>query len=258
MAFEKNKEVKGFPFTLVRRDSGAAITTGVMSGFTTLDGGIQTPLSGAFTHEGNGQWSIDVITAAEFNGEIVGLIFTHADAVPASFTINTVTKTVGQAVVKGDGTSLVGTASFYGSIAEADNYFTNERLNSGVWDEAQVADKNSALVSATRLIDRLSIRGVKTVSTQVLQFPRDADTIIPQDIRLATYEIAITLLDDFDQEQEIRSLETTTQTFAGVRSTYDRSWLPDHIKAGIPSYAAWLNIMPYLRDIAEISLSRVN
>lgn len=257
MAFQKGQPVKGFPFVLIDAESGSAITTGTVSGFVTLDGGIQASLADTPIHEGSGQWSLD-ITGPEMDGDIVGLLFTHASAIPAHFTINTIIKSIGQSVIQGDGTSVLGTAQFYGTISEADNYFANERLNSDVWVEAIAEDKNKALIGATRVIDYLNFSGVKLTVDQVLQFPRGADTVVPEDIRLATYETGINLLDDFDIDQEIRSLEATTQSFSSVRSTYDRTFVPEHIRAGVPSIFAWNLLKPYLRDPAGIQLSRVS
>lgn len=95
MSFKKNTAVTGFTFGLVSATDGSAITTGTVTGYYTLDGGTQATITGSATHEGNGQWSIN-LTAAEMNGDIVGLMFTHASAIPASFTISTVAKLVSE------------------------------------------------------------------------------------------------------------------------------------------------------------------
>lgn len=89
--FKKNTAVTGFPFGLVSATDGSAITTGTVTGYYTLDGGAQATISGSATHEGNGQWSVNLL-AAEMNGDLVGLLFTHASAINASFTIKTTTK----------------------------------------------------------------------------------------------------------------------------------------------------------------------
>lgn len=84
----KNLPVTGFPFVLINAASGAAVTSGTVSGFVTIDGGVQTALTNTPVHEGGGQWSVN-LTADETNGTLIGLLFTHADAIPASFTIDT-------------------------------------------------------------------------------------------------------------------------------------------------------------------------
>ena len=91
MAFKKNTAVTGFTVGLVSATDGSDITTTDPVGYYTLDGGTQTAIGDVTpVHEGNGQWSFDLL-AAEMNGDIVGLTFTHASAITAHFTIATVT-----------------------------------------------------------------------------------------------------------------------------------------------------------------------
>lgn len=94
--FKKNTAVTGFTFGLVSSSDGSDITTGTPVGFFTLDGGSQTAIADVSpVHEGNGQWSFD-LTAAEMNGDIVGLVFTHASAITVHFTIKTDTRLVSE------------------------------------------------------------------------------------------------------------------------------------------------------------------
>jgi len=98
MSFKKNTAVTGFIFHMVSSTDGSDITTGTPVGYYTLDGGVQTAI-GDITpvHEGNGQWSVDLL-AGEMNGDLVGLVFVLAGAITASFTIKTETKLVGELV----------------------------------------------------------------------------------------------------------------------------------------------------------------
>ena len=91
MSFVRNNNVAGFTFGLVKKADGAALTGGAagVTGYYTIDGGTQATLSGTVAEEGNGQYSID-LTAAEMNGAVIGLLFTHTDAIPVQFTIKTV------------------------------------------------------------------------------------------------------------------------------------------------------------------------
>lgn len=89
--FKKNTAVTGFPFGLVDASDGSAITTGTVTVYITKDGGTQATSSNSASHEGNGQWSIN-LTAGEMNGDLVGILATHTDAVPVHFTIKTDTK----------------------------------------------------------------------------------------------------------------------------------------------------------------------
>ena len=94
MTFKKNTAVTGFVVGLTSATDGSDITTGTPVGYYTLDGGVQTAIGDVTpVHEGNGMWSVD-LTAAEMNGDIVGLTFTHASAITVHFTIKTDTKIV--------------------------------------------------------------------------------------------------------------------------------------------------------------------
>ena len=96
MSFKKNTAVTGFIFGLVSSTDGSDITTGTPVGYYTLDGGVQTAIGDVTpVHEGNGAWSFDIL-AAEMNGDIVGLTFTHASAITVHFTIKTDTKIVSE------------------------------------------------------------------------------------------------------------------------------------------------------------------
>ena len=145
----------------------------------------------------------------------------------------------------------------YISVVDADTYF-DERLNSDAWEDATTADKTKALITSTRMIDRLNFRGNKTVATQSEQFPRGEDTEVPDDIKYACCEIAIALLDGVDPELEFENLDMVSQGYANVRSTYNRSSKPEHLIAGIMSIIAWRYLKPYLRDPTYLDISRVS
>jgi hypothetical protein len=145
----------------------------------------------------------------------------------------------------------------YATEAEAVLYFSG-RLNADAWDDADSYERDKALINATRIIDRLNFKGAKTVATQVLQFPRDNDTVVPDDIKSACSEIALALLDGVDPELEFENLNMVSQGYANVRSTYDRNLPSEHIAAGIPSVSAWRYLKPYLRDVNAVDVSRVS
>lgn len=147
--------------------------------------------------------------------------------------------------------------ALYMTVLEGDTYFQT-RLNSTPWTSASTADKTAALTMATEAIDRLNYLGSKTDSSQVNQFPRDADTAVPDDIKKASAEIALALLDGFDIELEFEQLNMVSQGYSNVRSTYDRSSPPVHIVAGIASSVAWRYLLPYLRDVNTFTVNRVS
>ena len=146
--------------------------------------------------------------------------------------------------------------TYYGTIDDANKYFDG-RLHSNSWDDATESDKRKALIMATRAIDRLNFVGSKYSATQTHEFLRDTETHVPAAIKVATYEEALSLLDGIEIEAEKRRLSAISQGFSSVRTTYDRTYVPDHINSGITSYTAWMHLVPYLRDPNEISLSRV-
>ena len=90
------------------------------------------------------------------------------------------------------------------------------------------------------------------------EFPRGRDTVVPQNIIVANYEIAFNLLDGKDPEIELENLGISSQGLESVRTTYARSQVPiEHIVNGVPSAAAWRLIAPFLREDMAISLRRV-
>ena len=95
MSFKKNTAVTGFPFGLVSATDGSAIIAGTPVIYVTLDGLAQATVVGAAVHEGNGQWTVN-LTAAEMNGDIVGILCTVTGGIPAHFTIKTDTKIVSE------------------------------------------------------------------------------------------------------------------------------------------------------------------
>jgi hypothetical protein len=100
--------------------------------------------------------------------------------------------------------ALIAGTNSYISRADAETYFA-DRLNSSEWDDATDANKDAALIQATRMIDYRDYMGVRTDSDQVLKFPRsglvddgvdvDPDEV-PQKVLDAACELAIYALQD--------------------------------------------------------------
>lgn len=145
----------------------------------------------------------------------------------------------------------------YTTIADADTYFTT-RLNSDAWDDATDAEQTAALTMASKAIDQLNFAGDVTDSDQEHQFPRGGDEEIPQDVKDACCELALSLLDGVDPELEYENLSMVSQSFGTVKSTYDRTNRPSHIVAGIVSIVAWRLLLPYLRDPLTLEVTRVS
>ena len=170
------------------------------------------------------------------------------------------------------------TQDTYGSIQEAAYYFAM-RLHEHAWSQARPIDRPRALRAATLVIDTLNFKGRKhsvhellianscagedvirmAEASQPLEFPRGADTEVPEAIRIACYEIAHSLLDGKDPELELENLGIVSQGYASVRTTYSRAHVPiEHIVNGVPNALAWRYLRPFLRDDDAIRLSRVS
>ena len=167
---------------------------------------------------------------------------------------------------------------YYGTLVEANVYFTN-RLHEDAWFQASAADRPKALLRATQTIDALNYKNnnhtVWTAlqadanasdetlraaeATQILEFPRGSDTVVPNTIVIACFECAHALLDGVDPDAELEQLAVVSQGVASVRTTYNRNQQPiEHLLHGIPSATAWRYISPFLRDIDKIKISRVS
>lgn len=151
----------------------------------------------------------------------------------------------------------------YIEIDEAQSYFDDSRLNAESWDGSDSVKQLKSLKAATRMIDRLNFKGVKAVSTQVREFPRIVGRgtdvlglLVPNDIKIACCELALTLLDGVDPDLEEEDLGAVTEAYATVRVTSDPSIRKDHIRAGIPSVTAWKYLLPYLNDPLLIHVRR--
>ena len=96
------------------------------------------------------------------------------------------------------------TANSYVTLAEADSYFETVP-DSTTWDNKTDDQKNRALISATRWIDNHVFYGDRCDVEQALSWPRNnyhvdrvelTCSVIPADIKYATYELARALAND--------------------------------------------------------------
>ena len=110
---------------------------------------------------------------------------------------------------------------------------------------------------ATKAINRLPFRGEKADTTQINEFPRGADTIVPQDILDVSSELAYSFIDGRDPEFEFDSLTIISQRFGSVSTTSKPDSSRAHIVAGIPSFEAWKLLLPYMRNQNETLVKRV-
>lgn len=143
----------------------------------------------------------------------------------------------------------------YGSLVGAENYFRNKiAVTVRDWIDAEQSDKEAALRDATNRIEVLNFRGTPSSETG-LHFPTQEHGM-PDKIAIACYEIALKLLSDIDPDTEADNLSASNRGYAGGRTSYDRSFVQEHIRSGIPSAYAWSILRPYLCDPLSIKLRR--
>lgn len=149
------------------------------------------------------------------------------------------------------------TLPFYGSVADSDTYFYYHP-QFHIWSELSNEDKLRYLVGATRIIERLNYIGQKAEDSQALQFPRTGATVIPVEIEQAAYEIALKFAEGIDPDTEARNLSVRSQGYAGSKTDYERTFVPDYVRAGVPSQTAWLLLVAYLRDPYSLTMQRTS
>lgn len=151
----------------------------------------------------------------------------------------------------------------YGTLVGGDAYFAT-KLHVEAWDEVTDDQRTRALTEASMRIDRLRFRGTKAVATQTLEWPRTDPkevyslTEIPTAVEYATYECAYAMLDGVDPDQEYENLAASAEGYSSVRTTYNRTTVPEHHAAGIPSFLAWQFLRPLLGNVRGIRLRRVS
>lgn len=164
----------------------------------------------------------------------------------------------------------------YGTVAGGDTYFST-RLHTDAWDNASPADKTKALTSASQAIDALAFTGYKHTVwllfqdtdcpedadidaahvSQLAQFPRGRDTVVPTDIDNAAYEESLALLGGTDPFDALSNFGIQSEAFAGVSVTYSHTTAPPHLANGIASARAWQYLSRFLRNLAGVQINRV-
>lgn len=168
-----------------------------------------------------------------------------------------------------DATLQGASSNSYVTLAEANSYFetTPDSTN---WDNKTDDQKNRAIISATRFLDVLNFYGQRCTTTQALKWPRKeftvdtiklACTFIPDEIKIATFELARALANNTDavtgstgtegiyDEVELGDLRVkynaATQTPGVINNIFDvYPWLQGYIGAycmgGATNYAVKL------------------
>ena len=74
---------------------------------------------------------------------------------------------------------------------------------------------------ATRVIDRLPLKGWKSQEAQALAFPRYPDAEIPETVKEATFEEALALLERGNsQRRKLQAEGVTSMSLGGLSETY--------------------------------------
>jgi len=168
-----------------------------------------------------------------------------------------------------DATLAGASANSYVTLAAANTYFETVP-NSSTWTDKTDDQKNRALISSTRWINALSFYGDRCTETQALKWPRDeykvdgidlSCTLIPDDIKVATYELARAFANDTDaitsttgttgipDEVELGELRVkynkTSQTSGVINNVFDvypwlQTYLGPYCMGGASNYAVRL------------------
>jgi hypothetical protein len=142
----------------------------------------------------------------------------------------------------------------YQSVQQIDFYMLTHPYSSP-WDDLTSNEKLKWSCEATRIINTLNYRGYKTDDSQSNEFPRNGETIVPNDILSAHSEISLELVAG-GRPQEFDGV--TSERFASVGASYDPKLVPVWRKLGIPSQRAWAYLYPYLQIEGGITLRRVS
>lgn len=137
--------------------------------------------------------------------------------------------------------------SYYSTVEAGDAYF-QEQLDCSDWFAATPAKKLTALKQATQIVDSLPLIGEKLVADQTLEFPRDYQSAIPDQVLWAVYEISKRLLAGVDVETLV-SRNLVKEKFGPVEREF-RQYQEEnaYLYLGIPSQKAYRLLLPYLRQ----------
>ena len=128
-------------------------------------------------------------------------------------------------LVKEDGSGKTD-ANTYALVADADA-FHEGHLYATAWTGASTANKEKALVLATRLIDAsYQFNGGKTKSTQALQWPREG-AIDPDRLALARNALSTVISSYFESDKIPKALVEATCEMAREVLATDRTDAPD-------------------------------
>ena len=121
---------------------------------------------------------------------------------------------------------MVGVNSYVSALDS--NLYHALRLRSK-WLSADIEKREALLVSACSIIDSRNWVGIKSDSSQLLEWPRvlDTDSVTPNAIKEAQYELAFSLMNGFEPSLPVSNLRLGNFSVSG--SSKARTDLPDHV-----------------------------
>jgi hypothetical protein len=163
----------------------------------------------------------------------------------------------------------VGTDSYI-SLTDADTYLASIYLSTDtkftVWTALSDTNCDALMRRACQIIDRQPLVGVKVLSTQTLQFPRQiysdwvtpyeytlryhdlyTQTSVPTNVKYAQCEIAISLASNDNARMDLQAQGVKSYTIGKLSETFG-----GRITNRIPSAAAVELLRPYLMGAASI------
>jgi hypothetical protein len=149
------------------------------------------------------------------------------------------------------------TANSFVTLDEAEAYMA-ARLNASAWSNASEADKNIALVEATRELTVLAWVGERVTDSQALSWPREfavnpdasfgtgtqyyADTLIPQRVKDATSELAFQFLNL--GTTDLAALDTTSNIARKVVDVLETDYIePSQRATGLARFPRVVNVI---------------
>lgn len=136
----------------------------------------------------------------------------------------------------------------YLEVNDADAYIQNYKVERSEWENASEGNKEIWLNKATRALDSLVWKSVRTDSLQPNAFPRGSETDIPQDILDATAELAFAYSCGVNPDLEFDNLSISSRKLGPVSTTSDTTIPKVFVILGIVSLDAYRLIAPYLQS----------
>jgi hypothetical protein len=147
----------------------------------------------------------------------------------------------------------------YGTIEDANEYFATRLYED--WSGQPESKQFAALLAATRAVDLLAryglLAGYKTVTSQDLEFPRNGDTEVPQDLLFAVFEEAAERLRGRDPAIELEQTKVNSEQTGGRGASFDRnSKAFVGLQHGFVSITAWQYLAQFLESQATFDITR--